>query len=226
MLSVVDAIADDLRRSVLTGEYAPGVALTEADVAARYEVARATAKASIEKLVAERVLVRSTHKTARVVQLGPEDVRDIYLSRAFLESEVLRRLAARALVPDAARVANEEIRRRWEASSYDIVDPDMDFHTALIDALDSERTSSIYRSLASEVKLCMSQVQGRQLLSPGIIAAEHELLLHHLAAGRPAAAAALLDEHLARARELLAEALGGIAGPEATRPSTALGQSQ
>ena len=45
--SVVDAIADDLRTSVLTGELQPGDALTEAEVAARYDVARATAKAAI-----------------------------------------------------------------------------------------------------------------------------------------------------------------------------------
>jgi len=35
----------------------------------------------------------------------------------------------------------------------------------------------------------------------------------------------LLDEHLARARELLAGQLGGESGPEAFRPSSALPQA-
>jgi DNA-binding GntR family transcriptional regulator len=224
--SVVDAIADDLRDSVLTGELPPGAALTEAEVAARYEVARATAKAAIERLVGESVLERSTHKTARVVRLGPADVRDIYLSRAYLEAEVLRRLARAGVpIPEEARSANVEIRRRWDASSFDIVDPDMRFHSSLIDAARNLRTSRMYRSLTSEVKLCMAQVQGRQLLSPAIIVAEHERILEHIEAGHGDAAAELLDEHLARARELLVGALGGTPGPEASRPSSVLADS-
>lgn len=212
--SVVDAIADDLRNSVLTGELPPGAALTEAEVAGRYEVARATAKAAIERLVAESVLERSTHKTARVVRLGPDDVRDIYLSRAFLETGVLRRLARDGVaIPDEARAANAEIRRRWDASSFDIVEPDMRFHTSLIDAAGNIRTSRMYRSLASEVTLCMAQVQGRQLLSPAIIVAEHERILEHIEAGDGDAATELLDEHMARARELLVAALGGTPNP-------------
>jgi DNA-binding GntR family transcriptional regulator len=81
-----------------------------------------------------------------VVRLGPADVRDIYLSRAFLETGVLRRLARdRVPIPEEARAANVEIRRRWDASSFDIVDPDMRFHTCLIDAAGNVRTSRMYR---------------------------------------------------------------------------------
>ena len=219
VLSVVDAIADDLRRDVLGGELKPGAALTEAAVAERYDVARATAKAAIEKLVGESVLERSTHKTARVVRLGPDDVRDIYRARAVIEAEVFRELARDRRVPNEAREANAEIKHRWDASSFDIVDPDMRFHTSLIDAVGINRTSRMYRVLAAEVKLCMAQVQGRQLLSPEIIAAEHEQLLVHIERGQGDEAAALLDEHLSRARERLVGALGGVAGPEAARPS-------
>ena len=87
--------------------------------------------------------------------------------------------------------------------------PDMRFHTALIDAARNVRTSRMYRLLTSEVKLCMAQVQGRQLLSPAIIVAEHERILELVEAGAGDAAAEILDEHLARARELLVGALGG-----------------
>ena len=40
VVSVVDAIADNLRDSVLDGSLSPGTALTETDVAGRYDVAR------------------------------------------------------------------------------------------------------------------------------------------------------------------------------------------
>lgn len=220
--SVIDAVADDLKSQVLDRAFAPDSPLTEADVASRYDVARATAKAAIERLVSEKVLVRRNHKTARVVKLGPEDVRDIYSTRAYLECEVLRRLAARREVPNQARLANDEINTLWHAGEWDIVEPDMRFHAALIDALGSPRTSSVYSSLAFEVRLCMAQLQGSQRLSPAIIVTEHAKLLDLIAAGDVEAAPKLLDEHLARARELLAEALGGKPGPEARLPSSAL----
>ncbi len=222
--SVIDAVVDDLKGLVLARQLEPDQALTEADVATRYDIARATAKAAIERLVSDKVLVRKNHKTARVVKLGPSDVRDIYRTRAYLESEVLRRLAERREVPMEARIANAEIETLWQQGSYDIVEPDMRFHTSLIDALGSTRTSTVYGSLAFEVKLCMAQLQGSQRLSPEIIVAEHARMLVEIEQGDGQAVAALLDEHLARARELLAGDLGGVAGPEAFRPSSALPQ--
>ena len=220
--SVVDAVVEDLKALVLARELKPSQALTEADVAARYDIARATAKAAIERLVSDKVLVRRNNRTARVVKLGAADVRDIYRTRAYLESEVLRRLAERREVPLEARLANAEIEALWRRGSFDIVEPDMWFHTALIDSLGSARTSNVYGSLAFEVKLCMAQLQGSQQLSPEVIVAEHACILTQIEGGDAEGAAALLNEHLARARELLAGQLGGEAGPEAFRPSSAL----
>lgn len=223
--SIIDAVVEDLKGQVLTRELEPGRALTEADVAARYDIARATAKAAIERLVSEKVLDRRNHRTARVVKLGPADVRDIYRTRTYLESEVLRRLAERRTVPETSRSANAEISDRWAQGSYDIVDPDMRFHTALVDSLGSVRTSAMYRSLAFEVKLCMAQLQGSQRLSPHIIVAEHARIIDLIESGQGDSAAALLAEHLARARELLAGSLGGEPGPEAFLPSSALAEA-
>ena len=47
VVSVVDAIADNLRDGILAGELMPGTALTESDVAGRYDVARPTDKAAL-----------------------------------------------------------------------------------------------------------------------------------------------------------------------------------
>jgi len=222
VLSVIDAVVADLKAQVLAQELATGTPLTEAEVAARYDVARATAKAAIERLVAEKVLVRKNHKTARVVTLGPDDARDIYLTRSYLESEALRRLAVRRDVPEAARTANGEIEEAWRQGRWDTADADLRFHTAMIDALGSPRSSAAYGSLAFEVRLCLSQLVVSHLLSPEIIAADHSRIMADIERGNPDAAAAMLQEHLARARELVAQALGGEPGPEAFLPSSAL----
>ncbi|HEU4668689.1 MAG TPA: GntR family transcriptional regulator [Arthrobacter sp.] len=217
-VSIVDAIAADLRNRVFSGELGSGEALTETDVATSYEVARPTAKASIEKLVAEGLLDRGTHKTARVVDLGPESVRDIYLARAYLESEVLRRLASGRTVPSAAVQANKDIAGLKTGTPLDVVEPDMRFHTSLIDAVGNQRISRMYLSLVGEVRLCMSRVQSLHLLDTPLIQSEHQKLLELIEAGRGEEAAQLLDIHLGRARERLVAAMGGEPGPEADLP--------
>jgi DNA-binding GntR family transcriptional regulator len=213
--SVVDAIALDLRRQLFRGELTGSDPLTEAGVSELYEVARPTAKAAIEKLVSEGLLVRGAHRSARVPVLDAADARDIYRTRADVEGIVLRRLAAQRSVPDEARRANAEIAELGDASALDVVDPDMRFHTSLVDAMGSVRTSRVYGSLVSEVRLCMAQVQGNSLLSTALIHAEHARLLELIEAGDGDGVVALLERHLARARERLVGVLGGRPGPEA-----------
>jgi len=220
-LSIVDALALELRRRVFAGELTHEDALTEAEVSRAYEVARPTAKAAIEKLVGEGLLQRSAHKTARVPHLDPEDVRDIYRTRAHLESVVLRALAETRTAPAAAAAANAEIAAMTEADPLTVVEPDMRFHTALVDALGSPRTSRMFSSLVSEVRLCMVQVQGKQLLTTASIAAEHQQILDAVLAGDGEAAVEAITRHLGRARERLVAALGGNPGPEATLPEPA-----
>lgn len=213
--SIVEAIAADLRSRIFAGDLGPGQTLTETEAASCYKVARPTAKASIEKLVAEGLLDRSTHKTARVPDLGPDSVREIYFARAHLESEVLRRLARARNVPAAAVQANRDIAAARTDALLDIVEADLLFHTSLIDAMGNKRISRMYHSLVGEVRLCMVRVQSLHLLDAELILAEHRRILELIEEGHGEAAAELLDEHLGGSRDRLVAAMEGTAGPEA-----------
>lgn len=204
---VVDAVASELRAAVFEGELTQGQLVTEAWAAERYGVARASAKAAIEKLVAEGLLQRTVHRSARVRVLQASAVRDIYRTRRRIEGEVIRELAADRSVPDAAAAANAQIATFSGGSSIDVVDPDMRFHASLVDGIGSERTSRAYDALVAEVRLCMAQVQGRSLIPVDLIFAEHSRILELIAAGNGEAAVAVLAEHLGRAEQRLVDAL-------------------
>ena len=207
IVGVVDAVTAQLRGRILSGEIRSGAPLTEAAVSQTFGVARPSAKAAIEQLVATGLLVRTAHRSARVVGIDPETVRDVYRTRTRLESAALRELAATRTVPPAALEANAEILAMPAGPDPATVDPDLRFHTALIDALSSERTGRMYRSVIDEVRLCMSQVQGRRLLDAAVIAAQHADMLDAVAAGEGQRAAELLEAHLSSAEERLVEAL-------------------
>lgn len=207
VIGVVDAVTAQLRTKILSGEIPSGAALTEAAVAQTFGVARPSAKAAIEQLVGGGLLVRTAHRSARVVDIDADTVRDVYRTRARLESAALRELARSRTVPDAARTANAELLAMPPGPDPATVDPDLRFHTALIDALESDRTGRMYRSVLDEVRLCMAQVQGRRLLDAEQIAAQHAAMLDAVAAGDGDLAADLLSAHLLSAQERLVDAL-------------------
>jgi len=208
VVGVVDAVTSRLRDRILSGDLRSGSALTEAFVSEEYAVARPSAKAAIEQLVAAGLLERTAHRSARVVAIDPETVRDVYRTRARLESAALRELAGTRTVPAAAIAANAEIQAMPAGPDPATVDPDLRFHTALIDALGSARTGRMYRSVLDEARMCMAQVQGRRLLEAGVIAAQHAEILDALAAGEAERATAVLGIHLSSAQERLVDALG------------------
>lgn len=207
VVGVVDAVTARLRIRILEGEIRSGAPLTEAAVSQAYGVARPSAKAAIEQLVAAGLLVRTAHRTARVVDIDPPTVRDVYRTRARLESAALRELAGARSVPPDAVTANAEILAMPPGPSAETVGPDLRFHTALIDALGSERTARMYRSVLDEARLCMAQVQERRLLEASVIARQHAEILDAVRAGDADLAARLLDEHLHAAEERLVAAL-------------------
>ena len=208
IVGVVDAVTLRLRGRILSGEIRSGAPLTEAAVSEAFGVARPSAKAAIEQLVASGLLVRTAHRSARVVGIDPETVRDVYRTRSRLESAALRELAITRTVPTSALEANAEILAMPPGPDAATVDPDLRFHTALIDALGSDRTARMYRSVLDEARLCMAQVQGRRLLDAAVIAAQHAEMLEAVAAGEGDRAADLLDAHLSSAEERLVEAIG------------------
>lgn len=208
VVGVVDAVTLRLREQILAGRMPAGALLTEARVSASFGVARPSAKAAIEQLVASGLLVRTAHRSARVVAIDPEMVHDVYRTRTRLESAALRELADARRVPDDAVEANAVLLAMPPGPDATTVDPDLRFHTALIDGVHSERTSRMYRSVLDEVRLCMAQVQGRRLLDARDIAAQHAAILDAVRSGDGRLAAELLEAHLGSAEHRLVEALG------------------
>lgn len=224
ILGVVDAVAARLREAIFAGTLQPGSAVTEALVASEFNIARPSAKAAIEKVTAEGLLQRTANRSARVLTIDTEAVHDIYQTRRRLESSALRDLATGKHAPERAREANERIQALQAEHPSGIIEHDLEFHISIIDALDSDRMSVLYRRILSEVRLCMAQVQGRHLLQPAMIGDEHARILRALEAGNAESACALLTIHLERAEGLLVASLESAGG--GATPSTRLGSTE
>lgn len=207
--TVVDLLHDELRRVILAGTEAPGTALTEVSVSTKYDVARPTAKAALERLIADGLLVRGGRRVGALVpRLDTGDINDLYSTRATIE------IAAYVIVGrsggdlSAARAANEELAAcasREDANG--LVQADVTFHRRLVEAAGSRRLSRLHDLLMTEAHLCMAQVQARQLLRGQEIWREHEGLLTAIAEGDASLIEHHTSTHLEHARRKLVDAV-------------------
>ena len=132
-VSVVEALTHTLRARVLDGQIDAGVGLTEADVAAEYDVSRPTAKTAISQLVHEGLLRREAHKSAYVPELSRKDVEDLFLVRIPLELEVVRLVgASRPCRPRPPGPSRTSQPCRPGAAHSTFVEADLRFHRALV----------------------------------------------------------------------------------------------
>lgn len=202
--SLSDAVQAALRAWIVTEGAASAEPVTEVGVAARFRVARPTARVAVERLLAEGLLVRDGRRGARVPVLAEADVRDLYAGRVLLERDAHTTLARAGEVPATAIAANDRLRAHARSgAAAELAAADVEFHRALVHATGSRRLDRMHELLMGEAHLCMGQVQHRHLLAADVIADEHTAILAAIGERNPELVAALTTTHLFTARDKL-----------------------
>ncbi|MEU4830692.1 GntR family transcriptional regulator [Streptosporangium sp. NPDC023615] len=193
-VSAVGALADALRRRVLSGEIAPGTPLPEQELSALYGVARPTVREALAVLVHEGLLRRERHRSAQVAEVSVADLDDLMFVRRPLEDLVATTLAGRRVAEaDAAlaRMAALPADAPWSEA----VAEHMALHQALVVAVGSPRLERLYGVLAAETRLGL--VRLREVYSDRhVLVAEHRSLLDAIGQGPPEAARRAVAAHL------------------------------
>jgi len=206
-VSVVDAAADALRQMILDGVLEPGERLRETDFSRRLGIARHTFRAATQILIGEGLLRRSPNRGVQLAVLEPEDISDIFRLRSALELEAVREVVRAGEPIPAAEEAVARLNALPASAPWrSVVDADMDFHRAIIDAAASERMTRAYASVQSEILLCMAQLKPHYD-HPDEVAQEHRDLLEPLVDGNPELAEQRFRAHLDEATENLTQAL-------------------
>jgi DNA-binding GntR family transcriptional regulator len=175
--TVTDAVADALSGQILSGRWAPGTVVSELGVKREFGVSRPTARAAIERMVANGLLKRDAYRSAQVPIVDAQLVEDVYLAREAIETTAARR-AARNGYPIAAATAAAEAMARLgdDCTISEVVALDVAFHCAVVEVVSSDRLSRMHAGLMGEMQLCMADVRLEELMSVKEIAEEHRTI--------------------------------------------------
>jgi DNA-binding GntR family transcriptional regulator len=197
-----EAIYSRLRASIIDQGFAPGTSITESAIALQFGVARPTAKMAIERLVAEGLLRRELHQSARVPQLDRADILDLYNNRAVIEGAAIDALAEAGAVPvDAVRAHHalvDSAERKRPFAEHDIA-----FHRALVAGQPSPRLARMHALLMGEIELCIGQVQAGHLIDAKDVAQQHQEILDAVIAGDRTLAVTRTRDHILASRDVL-----------------------
>ena len=113
-----------IRQAIVGGEFAIGQVLTESQLAAYCDVSRTPVREAVHRLEMEHVLLRGD-RGLMIPDPSPEEIYDIYETRAILESSVNRLAAERRTEVDLAHID------RWVETQRSMIDGTASEHSAV-----------------------------------------------------------------------------------------------
>jgi DNA-binding GntR family transcriptional regulator len=200
-ISLTDAVVAHIRDGIITGSYAPGQPLIEAQLSEELGTSRGTVREALRELGSLGLVTRTTHRGAVVSTLTPRRAEEVYTLRAALESLAARLAVERGSLDEAALAGLarhvEAIARAGAAGDVPgMIAADMDFHTAL---------SALSRHDLLMEHLAAIRTHSQRLLSyidfyrphPELVVQRHRELLAVLRTGDADRVALAVEEHIA-----------------------------
>jgi DNA-binding GntR family transcriptional regulator len=216
-------VADGLASRILSGRFGAGERLRESAIAAELGVARNTVREAVRILELSGLVRHEVNRGAVVISPTPEKVEALYTARERLETAA----AACPAKPDHIATLTRAYRRLEQAASThdaaQIVEVDLEFHSAIVGMLESSRIDAFYAELIVELRfyLMVLSVRDREFENPADLLVEHREILTAIESGDSDAAVAAVRSHIARNAARVAQIVAERAGdPRDPEPAT------
>jgi GntR family transcriptional regulator, gluconate operon transcriptional repressor len=211
--SLTDQATDLLRRRIVSGYLRHGDRLIESQIARELGISRGPVREALRVLQAEGLVRDNARRSASVVNLSIDDVREIYDLRAALETRAVRLLLAANADTDrvlkhirSAAAALENACRDGDRTA--TARSDLAFHEAVCMGSGNSRLHAVFVSQSALLQPIVEAEERFYYESLDEIAKEHVALLRAIEQGEAEAAERAFDEHLRRASENMVSYLG------------------
>ena len=156
--SVAELVTEELRRSILSGDLAPGQSFSLREIAGMLNVSFIPVREALRNLEAEGLVLIRPGRSATVAPVDLDDLQAIYRLRRLLEPDIARRSCL--LIPDREldRLASQAVEFGDEHQSMQaIYDAHHEFHLALFapaaTAWDTRMLSILWRAAERYIRI-------------------------------------------------------------------------
>jgi DNA-binding GntR family transcriptional regulator len=203
--TLVESVAEAIRESILSGRFAPGDRLVEAELARELHVSRGPIREALGLLGKDGIVVHEPRRGKFVQALTPRLIDEVYSLRLLLEPFAAERVieqlddegrgqlkAALANIAEAASAGDERL----------LAQADVAFHDLLYELADHDLLQRAWlENIAGKLRL-VSNITTRSLAELEDAERNHRRLLEPILAGDVATARRRIEEHISDARPL------------------------
>lgn len=196
--STAGVIAGMLRSAIMDGTLPPGTQMGEVALASKLNVSRGPLREAMQRLVQEGLLRSELHRGLFVTELGPEDVRDVYIARTAIESaavELILRRDPQGSADKLAAVHREMVEAAQRGDASAVSDADLRFHELLVAESGSPRLRRMTATLLAETRMCMAALE-RKYAAPADLADEHGAIIDAVRHGGRDKVLSLIEAHM------------------------------
>jgi DNA-binding GntR family transcriptional regulator len=193
--STPSIIADKLRQAIGSGELKPGAQLSEADLARKFGVSRGPLREGMQRLTQEGLLVSIRHRGLFVVDMTPNDVRDMYLAREAIERAAARKILEGDYVAAGSALLGIVEQMAALTTPAEVSELDIAFHERLVQLADSPRLTRMHRTFITETRMCIHALEESYSVSE-VRGEEHRAVATAIRNGDLELTDALLVEHM------------------------------
>lgn len=196
--STPSIIANKLREAIGHGELRAGAQLGEAELARRLGVSRGPLREGMQRLTQEGLLVSIRNRGLFVIEMTPENVRDMYVARTAIE-----RAAAEQIFGHDPQDAGDQLlavtdqmaQAAARTDSAGVSEADIEFHQQLVALAKSPRLGRMHQTLLTETRMCIHALEETYRHSDDRVA-EHRGIAEAFKAADPALTDARLLAHM------------------------------
>lgn len=201
-----EAVADELRRLIQTGELGPGTRLRQADIASRFMVSTTPVREAFASLARDGLVRQDAHRGVVVSAPSVDELRETFEIRGVLEAFAAD-LAARNLTTDDLEALDGIVFEMRDAAPDRYVDLNRAFHRRIYAAARRPRLLEVIDQLREVSANHLNvTVQRRGRAYRHRVQAEHEAIVNALHRKDAELASRLVGEHVRQSPTLVEEA--------------------
>ncbi len=161
-----DKIYEDLKNEIIRGDYPPAFALTETELARRFNVTRNTIKKILFMLEADGLVTMENNKSAKIKTYSIEEVLEFLEVREELESFIIRN-AIRNIkgeqIEELSQLLDKMKKLKEEKNLIEYSNCNRLFHDVIYKACSNKTAVDLTMHLKNQMK----KYNGKTILAPG-----------------------------------------------------------